>query len=59
MGRVLLCFFKVNSPFIVCMTYAFQTPEKLCFVLDLMNGRKTVLLLVHKRLAVLSFVRRR
>ncbi|KXJ11686.1 beta-adrenergic receptor kinase 2 isoform X1 [Exaiptasia diaphana] len=28
----------VNSPFIVCMTYAFQTPDKLCFVLDLMNG---------------------
>ena len=21
------------------MTYAFQTPEKLCFILDLMNGR--------------------
>ncbi|XP_028415245.1 beta-adrenergic receptor kinase 2-like [Dendronephthya gigantea] len=28
----------VNSPFIVCMTYAFHTPDKLCFVLDLMNG---------------------
>ncbi|XP_020613652.1 beta-adrenergic receptor kinase 2-like [Orbicella faveolata] len=28
----------VNNPFIVCMTYAFQTPDKLCFVLDLMNG---------------------
>ena len=28
----------VDSPFIVCMTYAFQTPDKLCFVLDLMNG---------------------
>ncbi|EDO35070.1 predicted protein [Nematostella vectensis] len=28
----------VNCPFIVCMTYAFQTPDKLCFVLDLMNG---------------------
>ncbi|ESO95561.1 hypothetical protein LOTGIDRAFT_144613 [Lottia gigantea] len=28
----------VRSPFIVCMTYAFQTPEKLCFILDLMNG---------------------
>ena len=27
-----------GSPFIVCMTYAFQTPEKLCFILDLMNG---------------------
>lgn len=25
-------------PFIVCMTYAFQMPEKLCFILDLMNG---------------------
>lgn len=29
---------KEGSPFIVCMTYAFQTPEKLCFILDLMNG---------------------
>ncbi|ESO08118.1 hypothetical protein HELRODRAFT_75424 [Helobdella robusta] len=28
----------VSCPFIVCMTYAFQTPEKLCFILDLMNG---------------------
>eukprot|EP00794_Sanderia_malayensis_P014404 gene14404-15904_t len=28
----------VNNPFIVCMTYAFQTSDKLCFVLDLMNG---------------------
>ncbi|OQV19418.1 G protein-coupled receptor kinase 1, partial [Hypsibius exemplaris] len=27
-----------GSPFIVCMTYAFQTPDKLCFILDLMNG---------------------
>ncbi|XP_078599402.1 G protein-coupled receptor kinase 3-like isoform X2 [Branchiostoma floridae x Branchiostoma japonicum] len=27
-----------DSPFIVCMTYAFQTPDKLCFILDLMNG---------------------
>lgn len=27
-----------GCPFIVCMTYAFQTPEKLCFILDLMNG---------------------
>ncbi|XP_061162225.1 beta-adrenergic receptor kinase 2-like isoform X2 [Saccostrea echinata] len=27
-----------GSPFIVNMTYAFQTPEKLCFILDLMNG---------------------
>ncbi|XP_076452938.1 G protein-coupled receptor kinase 3-like [Babylonia areolata] len=27
-----------GSPFIVCMTYAFQTPEKLSFILDLMNG---------------------
>ncbi|XP_072013142.1 G protein-coupled receptor kinase 3-like isoform X1 [Amphiura filiformis] len=29
---------EVDSPFIVCMTYAFQTPDKLCFILDLMNG---------------------
>lgn len=34
-----LSFLQVNNPFIVCMTYAFQTPDKLCFVLDLMNGR--------------------
>ncbi|VDK72924.1 unnamed protein product [Onchocerca ochengi] len=27
-----------DCPFIVCMTYAFQSPDKLCFVLDLMNG---------------------
>ncbi|XP_055339814.1 G protein-coupled receptor kinase 1-like [Paramacrobiotus metropolitanus] len=27
-----------GSPFIVCMTYAFQTADKLCFILDLMNG---------------------
>jgi len=27
-----------GSPFIVCMTYAFQTTDKLCFILDLMNG---------------------
>ena len=30
--------FQEGCPFIVCMTYAFQTPEKLCFILDLMNG---------------------
>ena len=33
-----LCVEQEGSPFIVCMTYAFQTPEKLCFILDLMNG---------------------
>lgn len=27
-----------GSPFIVCMTYAFHTIDKLCFILDLMNG---------------------
>lgn len=30
--------FQVDCPFIVCMTYAFHTPDKLCFILDLMNG---------------------
>ena len=30
--------FQEGSPFIVCMTYAFQTLEKLCFILDLMNS---------------------
>ena len=29
---------KFDSPFIVGLNYAFQTDEKLCFVLDLMNG---------------------
>ncbi|XP_071479220.1 G protein-coupled receptor kinase 3-like isoform X2 [Diadema antillarum] len=29
---------ETDCPFIVCMTYAFQTPDKLCFILDLMNG---------------------
>ncbi|XP_034650843.1 G protein-coupled receptor kinase 1 isoform X4 [Drosophila subobscura] len=28
----------IDCPFIVCMTYAFHTPDKLCFILDLMNG---------------------
>ncbi len=27
-----------GSPFIVCMSYAFHTVDKLCFILDLMNG---------------------
>ncbi len=27
-----------DCPFIVCMTYAFHTADKLCFILDLMNG---------------------
>lgn len=30
-----------DCPFIVCMTYAFHTPDKLCFILDLMNGEAT------------------
>jgi beta-adrenergic-receptor kinase len=35
----LFCNFKKDgSPFIVCMSYAFHTPDKLCFLLDLMNG---------------------
>uniref|UniRef100_A0AAZ3PMG5 G protein-coupled receptor kinase n=1 Tax=Oncorhynchus tshawytscha TaxID=74940 RepID=A0AAZ3PMG5_ONCTS len=29
-----------DCPFIVCMTYAFHTPDKLCFILDLMNGKE-------------------
>ncbi|TMS08120.1 Beta-adrenergic receptor kinase 2 [Larimichthys crocea] len=33
--------FGEDCPFIVCMTYAFHTPDKLCFILDLMNGRPT------------------
>ena len=33
-----LLWLQADCPFIVCMTYAFHTPDKLCFVLDLMNG---------------------
>jgi len=29
---------QVNSPFVVSLYYAFQTADKLCFILDLMNG---------------------
>ncbi len=29
---------KVNSPFVVNLYYAYQTSDKLCFILDLMNG---------------------
>jgi beta-adrenergic-receptor kinase len=29
-----------GCPFIVCMTYAFHTTDKLCFILDLMNGNE-------------------
>jgi len=29
---------RVDSPFIVCISYAFQSVDKLCFILDLMNG---------------------
>nr|BAA75507.1 rhodopsin kinase [Enteroctopus dofleini] len=37
--RIMLSLVSTGEcPFIVCMTYAFQTPEKLCFILDLMNG---------------------
>lgn len=33
------CYLSLQDcPFIVCMTYAFHTPDKLCFILDLMNG---------------------
>lgn len=50
--KVTLCFLpEVNlialplqdCPFIVCMTYAFHTPDKLCFILDLMNGKQDLL----------------
>ena len=34
----IIMLFKDGSPFIVCMTYAFHTVDKLCFILDLMNG---------------------
>ena len=37
---VMLCCFtsQVDSPFVVNLYYAFQTADKLCFILDLMNG---------------------
>ena len=35
--------FQVDCPFIVCMTYAFHTPDKLCFILDLMNGEYLII----------------
>lgn len=39
-----------DCPFIVCMTYAFHTPDKLCFILDLMNGESCYfLVLSHAR----------
>jgi len=40
-----------DCPFIVCMTYAFHTPSKLCFILDLMNGGD-----LHYHLSQVSFV---
>ncbi|MEQ2276327.1 Beta-adrenergic receptor kinase 2, partial [Xenotaenia resolanae] len=43
-----------DCPFIVCMTYAFHTPDKLCFILDLMNGR-----LIRLESGLLHFVLRR
>ncbi len=37
----IFCFIKEEGcPFIVCMAYAFHTTDKLCFILDLMNGKK-------------------
>ena len=30
--------FQAGCPFIVCMTYSFQTTDCLYFILDLMNG---------------------
>ncbi|TKS85065.1 Beta-adrenergic receptor kinase 2 [Collichthys lucidus] len=34
---------SLDCPFIVCMTYAFHTPDKLCFILDLMNAANQTL----------------
>lgn len=36
-----------DCPFIVCMTYAFQTPDKLCFILDLMNGKYCIVIIYY------------
>ncbi|CAF1646768.1 unnamed protein product [Rotaria magnacalcarata] len=39
--RIMLSLVSIGEegcPFIVCMTYAFHTTDKLCFILDLMNG---------------------
>jgi hypothetical protein len=37
---IFICFKEEGCPFIVCMAYAFHTTDKLCFILDLMNGNK-------------------
>uniref|UniRef100_A0A672R9K4 G protein-coupled receptor kinase n=1 Tax=Sinocyclocheilus grahami TaxID=75366 RepID=A0A672R9K4_SINGR len=37
-----------DCPFIVCMTYAFHTPDKLCFILDLMNGKGSHYIFVYE-----------
>lgn len=40
------------------MTYAFQTPDKLCFVLDLMNGMYLVVeILLVRNLKVYFYFR--
>ena len=38
MSCALLFLLQVSHPFVVNLYYAFQTSDKLCFILDLMNG---------------------
>ena len=37
-----------GCPFIVCMAYAFHTTDKLCFILDLMNGRVLINIFLYE-----------
>ena len=45
-----------GCPFIVCMAYAFHTTDKLCFILDLMNGKQTFFKKKEKGNSLFSFV---
>lgn len=49
-SEIKTCCVQVDSPFIVCISYAFHTPDKLCFLLDLMNGKLI-------KLSMLSYIR--
>ena len=33
---------QVDSPFVVNLYYSFQTNDKLCLILDLMNGSRNI-----------------
>lgn len=46
---------SLKHPFLVRLHYSFQTPEKLYFVLDYVNGGEVSLLLI-KKLSVYCFI---